>query len=164
MSTTGKRHIKDTLAKTLFLVLPTMLVCFFILWTAAQFYAVLMEQQYLQHALFLEGGILVAVLFYSFRFRFVSTFLVLLLFLYFIYVAMDHTVFGSVDMFFVTVQFMIFALLFAVGWLLGWGFSRKRYFPVIAAGLFFFISILMMVKQSGLEVRGLLWAFVPVVL
>ena len=164
MSTTGKRHIKDTLAKTLFLVLPTMLVCFFILWTAAQFYAVLMEQQYLQHALFLEGGILVAVLFYSFRFRFVSTFLVLLLFLYFIYVAMDHTVFGSVDMFFVTVQFMIFALLFAVGWLLGWGFSRKRYFPVIAAGLFFFISILMMVKQSGLEVRGLLWAFVPVLL
>jgi hypothetical protein len=164
MSVTDKRHIKDTLAKTLFLVLPTMLVCYFILWNAAQFYAVLMEQQYLQHTLFLEMGILVAVLFYSFRFRFVSTFIVLLLFLYFIYIAMDHTVFGSVDMFFVTVQFMIFALLFSFGWLLGWGFSKKRYFPLIAAGIFFLVSVLMIVRQADLSVRSLLLAFVPVLL
>lgn len=160
----GRQHTKDTLAKFLFLVVPTMLVCFFILWNAAQFYAVIMENQYIMHTVFVESGILAAVLLYHFRFRFGTTFLLLLLVFYLVYFAIDHATFGAVDIFFVSVQFTVFALLFSFGWLLGWGFSRKRYFPVLAAALFFVISLVLIAKQSEITVRSLLQAFVPLVL
>ncbi|RQO29806.1 hypothetical protein DBR32_14575 [Taibaiella sp. KBW10] len=160
----ASRHTKDTLAKFLFLVLPTMLVCYFILWNAAQFYAVIMENQYIMHTVFVELGILAAVLLYSFRLRFGSTFLLLILVFYLIYFAIDRITLGKIDVFFVSIQFTLFALLFSFGWLLGWGFSRKRYFPILAAALFFVISLVLIAKQSDITVQSLLQAFVPLVL
>src|SRR5687768_5095896 len=61
--------VNELLAKIIFLLLPTLVVCYFILWNANQYYSLLREQHWLQTA-YVAAGMLAGAVFYSFRFRF----------------------------------------------------------------------------------------------
>ena len=85
-------------------------------------------------------------LFYSFRFRFLPAFLVLLLIFQLIYKGIDATATGDVDAFFLANQFRVFSFTFISGWLIGWGFVRLRFFSVFLASVFLIACVVLIAK------------------
>ena len=71
---------------------------------------------------------------------------------------------GEFDAFFVSVQFLLFAILFGMGWLWGWGFSRVRYWSVFMAAAILSASILLIAKAQMDSVYRLLRDFTPTIL
>jgi transglutaminase-like putative cysteine protease len=163
--------VHETLAKIIFLLLPTLLLSYFLLWNANQFYSILNGQE-LQQTVYVALGMVIAVVFYGFRFRFLPSFLVLVVVFYFIYKGIDRLAIGEFDTFFRSVQFLAFAITFLAGWIIGWGFARLRYFSIFLAALLLVCCIVLLSKQNelffklneqaGLKEYGLL--FGPVVL
>src|SRR5690606_22976024 len=144
-----RNRYRTILAKCLFLILPTLLACFFLLSSANQFYSILNDQSIRQTA-YVGVGMITGIWFYHFRFRFLPSFLLLLLALTIIYQGIDAISINEFDTFFRSIQFLVFAFLFTAGWLIGWGFSRIRYFSVILSALFLGGCILLISKQNQL--------------
>lgn len=140
----------ETLAKIFFLLLPTLLLCFFLLWNANQFYVVILKNQAFRQAVFLGLGMLGAALFYHFRFRFLPTVLLLIAGFYLAYKSIDTVSVGEFDTFFLSVQFLIFAILFTLGWFIGWGFTQLRYFSVVASAVFLLLCVVLLSRQNEL--------------
>src|SRR5690606_33269847 len=131
------RNRKEAFGKlaaiSIFLLLPTLVFCYFLLWNANQYYSILNDQSFRQ-TLFIGCGMAAGGIFYSFRFRFLPSFLLLSLILYLIYKNIDRLSSGEFDTFFRSVQFLVFSFTFSFGWLLSWGFVRLKYWPVIVSG------------------------------
>ncbi len=140
--------VNELLAKVLFLLLPTLLVCYFLLWNANQYYTIL-NSQTVQQTVYVAAGMLGAALFYSFRFRFLPSFLILAGVLYIVYRGIDASAVGEFDTFFLSIQFKVFSITFITGWLIGWGFVRLRFFSVFIAALFLTCCIWLVSKQSA---------------
>lgn len=136
-------------ATGIFLLFPTLLFCAFLLWNANQYYTILNDQS-LRQTLFVGCGMLGGALIYSFRFRFVPSFLLLILLLYLIYKNIDRISAHEFDTFFRSVQFLVFSCTFCFGWLLAWGFVRVKYWPVLVSGFFLSVCLLLMAKQHAL--------------
>lgn len=155
--------VNELLAKLIFLLLPTAAVGYFLLLNANNYYTLLQNQAVMQ-SLYLAAGMGLAALFYSFRFRFLVPFSILVVALYSIYKGLDKYAIGEFDSFFISIQFLVFAILFTGGWLIGWGFTRLRYFSVFAAISLLTGCILLIAKQNAETVTGLLGAFAPALL
>jgi transglutaminase-like putative cysteine protease len=155
--------VNEFLARLIFLILPTAAVGYFLLDNVNQYYAILQNQAW-QQTLYLAAGMGIAALLYSFRFRFVPTFLILLLGLYMVYKGLDQYESGEFDAFFVARRFQVFAILFSVGWLVGWGFIRLRYWAVIIGACLLSACIALIAKANADSVYGLLRAFTPALL
>jgi len=141
--------VNELLAKVLFLLLPTLLVCYFLLWNANQYYTILNNQAW-QQVLYVAAGMGGAALLYAFRFRFLPTFLILGGALYAIYKGIDATAVGEFDTFFLSIQFRVFSITFLAGWIIGWGFVRLRFFSIFIASFFLSCCILLIAKRSEL--------------
>lgn len=141
--------IHELLAKALFLLLPTWLVCYFFLWNANQYYT-LLNQQTTQQAVYLAIGMAVSAILYTFRIRFLPTFVLLAFVLYLVYKGIDASSIGEFDTFFLSIQFRVFSITFLTGWLIGWGFVRLRFFSIFSSALFLSGSILVMAKRNEL--------------
>lgn len=139
--------VNEFLAKVIFLLLPTLLVCYFMLWNANQYYTILNNQTW-QQTLYVAAGMGVSALLYSFRFRFLPSFLILVAGLYAVYKGIDATAVGEFDTFFLAIQFRVFSITFLVGWLIGWGFIRLRFFSVFISSFFLTCCILLIARQN----------------
>ena len=139
--------VNDLLAKVLFLLVPTLLVCYFLLWNANQFYTILNNQVW-QQTLYIAAGMAGGALLYSFRFRFLPTFALLSLGMYVLYKGIDATAVGEFDTFFLSIQFKVFSITFLTGWIIAWGFVRLRFFSIFIASLFLCCCILLISKRS----------------
>ena len=155
--------VNELLAKLIFLVLPTAAVGYFLLVNVNQYYSILQNQAF-QQAIYFAAGMGIAAVFYAFRFRFVPTYALLIFGLYVVYKGLDKYVVGEFDTFFITMHYMFFAFLLATGWLVGWGFTRLRYWSVFIAGLLVVAGILMIAKSNSESVNGILRSFVPALL
>lgn len=155
--------VNDFLAKLIFLILPTAFAGYFLLQNANSYYTVL-TNQVLNQTLYLVIGMAGGALFYAFRFRFLPTFVLLILGLYFVYNGLDRFAVGEFDSFFISVQFLVFAILFTGGWLVGWGFIRLRYWSVLIAATTLVCCITLIAKSNIDSVNGLLRVFAPAVL
>ena len=150
MKNTGVYSWTETVAKIVFLLLPTLLLCFFLLWNANQFYVVILKNQAFRQAIYLGLGMLGAALFYHFRFRFLPTVVLLIGGLYLAYKGIDAVSVGEFDTFFASVQFLIFAILFTLGWFIGWGFTQLRYFSVVVSAVFLLLCVVLLSRQNEL--------------
>lgn len=155
--------VNELLAKLIFLIAPTVLVSYFLLWNANQYYTIL-QNQAVQQTIYLAAGMGISAIFYSFRFRFPLTFGILLFGLYLVYKGLDKYAVGEFDTFFISVQFQVFAVLFVAGWLTGWGFVRLRYFSVFISAAFLSSCILLIAKANVTTVLALMQAFAPALL
>jgi len=155
--------VNELLAKLIFLILPTAAVSYFLLINVNQYYSIL-QNQALQQATYLAAGMGIAALFYSFRFRFLLPFLLLVAGLYAVYKGLDKYESGEFDAFFIARQFQVFAILFSTGWITGWGFVRLRYWSVIIAASLLTACIAIIAKENSASVYGLLRAFTPALL
>ncbi len=155
--------LNDLLARLIFLVLPTAAIGYFLLDAANSYFAILQNRAVLQAAYF-GGGMAAAMVFYAFRFRFLITFAALIALLHFAYKGIGAAAVGEFDAFFASIQFLVFALLFGAGWLVGWGFLRMRYWAVGIAAVLLASCIGVIAKQQFESVRDLLRPFVPAAL
>src|ERR1700748_47147 len=139
--------VNDLLARVLFLLIPTLMVCYFLLWNANQYYVILNNQVW-QQTLYVALGMGGASLLYGFRVRFLPSFALLAFALYAVYKGIDATSTGEFDTFFVSIQFKVFSITFLFGWILAWGFIRIRFFSVFLAALFLGCCILLISRRS----------------
>ena len=155
--------INEFLAKLIFLMLPTAAIGFFLLNSINVRFAILQNEAAL-HSLYLAAGMGIAALLYSFRIRFVPTYILLIIALFAIYKGLDNYASSEFDAFFIARRFQVFAILISVGWLIGWGYIRLRYFAVIISASMLTACIAMIATSKVESVQGLLMAFVPTVL
>ncbi len=155
--------VNELLAKIIFLLLPTAVIGYFMLWNVNEYFSILQSGAW-QQTIYLAAGMAGGALFYAFRFRFVPTFVLLMAGLYTVYKGLDKYAVGEFDAFFISIQFLVFAILFTVGWLIGWGFIRLRYWSVLVAASILTGCILLIAKANTASVYMLLQAFLPALL
>jgi transglutaminase-like putative cysteine protease len=152
---------KKVLAQLILLAIPTLVFVLFLLWRVNGFYSVL-QNNYLKQGLFFGVGSVVAILFYSYRFRFITTTVILFALNYFIYKLLGTITTGEFDAFYVSIQFLIFNILFSIGWLVGYGFGRSNYFTIGWSVLMLALQIVIISKTSNFTVSTLISDIAPV--
>lgn len=158
----GKVHNwKKLIAQILLLALPTAVLGYYLIWNANNFFNIL-QNNWLQQGTYFAAGMAVSLIFYRYRFRFLTTTAFLLLVYYTWYKILGNITVGEFDAFFVSVKFMIFAILFSVGWLTGYGFSRSRYYTVFWSALLLCVQIVVVSKTADIKASALISAFAPV--
>jgi hypothetical protein len=126
----GKIHsAKKVTAQLILLAVPTIALAFYLLWNVNHYYAVL-QNEWIKQGCYFAAGIIAASIFYGYRFRFLTTAITLLIAYFIIYKILGRITVGEFDAFIVSVQFLIFTILFSTGWLAGYGFSRSKYFTI----------------------------------
>jgi len=155
--------VNELLAKLIFLILPTAVVGYFLIWHGSHFITQI-ETDVLQLTIYFAAGMGLSALFYAFRFRFLPTVIALIVGLYALSKGVDRLSFGEFDSLVIYYQFSAFAILFTTGWIFGWGFLRLRYWSVVVATLLLGCCIYVVAKNNSDTVEKLLWSFSPVVL
>lgn len=164
MNRIGKKYSgKKIIAKIILLVVPAAIIGAYILWHLNNYYG-LLENVWITESIFLGVGILAGCIFYSFRFRFVTTTLPLLLLLAIAGKIVSNIYTGEFTAFYAITKFYIFSFLFFVGWLAGWGFAWLRWFPVVLAVLLLVLQIVVVSTTTDITARKLMLAFAPVLL
>ena len=130
-------------------MLPTLLVCYFLLWNANEYYSILSNQT-VRQTTYVALGMSLSALFHAFRFRFLPAFLLLVFGLYVVYKGIDASAQGEFDAFFLSIQFLVFALTFISGWLIAWGFMRLRYFSLLLSFVFLTFCLILIARQNAL--------------
>lgn len=160
MKVRGVSSVNETIAKFVFLILPTACVGYFLLWNANSYFSIL-QNQAVEQSLYWFAGMTLSLLFYAFRFRFLTTFAILLLVIIVIYKGLDATAVGEFDTFFLSVRFLVFSTLFSTGWLIGAAFARWRYAHYFIAAGMLIASVLLIAKQKTESTEQLFAAFLP---
>jgi len=87
----------------------------------------------------------------------------LLFFLYWgVYTALGNITLGEFDAFFVSVRFLMFSILFSLGWIAGYGFSRSRYFTIFWSVFLLAMQIIVVSKTNVITANALIFSFAPV--
>jgi hypothetical protein len=152
---------RKLIAQILLLGFPTIALAFYFLFTANSYYDVLQNKWQLQGLLF-GIGCIAGLTFYSYRFRFITTILILLLLLGGIYSVMNRVVVGEFDTPLLAINFRILSSLFFLGWVAGWGFSRSRYFTIAWSVLLLASQILVVSKMDNISAKAIIIAFLPI--
>src|SRR3954469_8664101 len=158
----GRIHSwKKVVAQLLLLAVPTVVLVLYLLHNANQYFA-LLQNNYLEQSVYFATGIVLSIVFYGYRFRFITTALLLFGAYFIAYKFLGRLTVGEFDAFFVSVKFLIFALLFSAGWLAGYGFSRSRYFTILWSVFLLVMQIVVVSKTADITARTLVAAFAPV--
>ncbi|HEX8333114.1 MAG TPA: hypothetical protein VF622_10850, partial [Segetibacter sp.] len=158
----GRIHsTKKVTAQLVLLAIPTIALAFYLLWNVNHYYAVL-QNEWLKQGWYFAAGILASTIFYGYRFRFITTALTLIGAYFIIYYILGRITVGEFDAFFVSVQFLIFTILFSTGWLAGYGFSRSKYFTVFWSVFLLALQIVIVSKATAITAGALILAFAPV--
>src|SRR6266536_600878 len=158
----GKVHSwKKILSQMILLAIPTIVLACYLLWNMNRFYNIL-QNEWLKQGIYFAAGIITATIFYGYRFRFITTSILLFLIYYIAYKILGNFAIGEFDAFFVSVQFLLFAILFSVGWLTGYGFSRSRYYTIFWSALLLCVQIVLVSRTSDFKASTLIGAFAPI--
>ncbi len=154
---------KKIIAKVVLLIIPSIAIGAYMLWHLNNYYAVL-ENEWTSESIFLSIGLIAGCVFYSFRFRFLTTTLPLLLLLVIAGKIVNSIYTGEFTSFYAITKFYIFSFLFFVGWLAGWAFARLRWFPIVLSAVLLLLQIIVVSTTTDITARKLMIAFVPVLL
>lgn len=158
----GKVHSwKKIITQEILLAIPTVVLACYLLWNVNRFYDIL-QNEWLKQGIYFAAGIISAIIFYGFRFRFITTSLVLFVAYFGAYKLLGNITVGEFDAFFVSVQFLLFAILFSVGWLTGYGFSHSRYYTIFWSALLLCVQIILVSKTSDFKASSLIAPFAPI--
>lgn len=158
----GRIHSgKKVIAQVLLLAVPSIALAFYLLWNVNHYYAVL-QNEWIKQGFYFAAGIVSALIFYAYRFRFITTVAALLIVYFLIYKLLGSVAYGEFDAFFFSVQFLIFSILFTTGWLAGYGFSRSKYFTVFWSVFVLALQIFVVSKATAITAASIILAFAPV--
>ncbi|MDE1192737.1 MAG: transglutaminase-like domain-containing protein [Arachidicoccus sp.] len=156
-------NIRKVAMQCLLLALPTILFAFLILHRLNEAYPIL-KNQWIYQGIYFALGVLLSIVFYGKRFRFVSTTILLCLLFYIGYKLLRKISVGEFDMFFFSVQYGVFVFIFIIGWLVGSGFSRRHIFTISWVLILFCIEIILISKVAVVSASVIVFSFAPVLL
>ena len=160
----GRIHSwKKVTAQIFLLALPTIVFMLYVLYYANILFA-LLDNNWKEQGIYFSTGIVVSLFFYGYRFRFLTTAVLLFFAFSFGYGLLGKWSIGEFDAFFVSVKFLIFCLLFSAGWIIGYGFSRSKYFVIIWSVMLLAIQLIIVSKTTDITAKALIAAFAPVLL
>jgi len=160
----GRIHSwKKVTAQLLLLALPTIALALYLLFNVNQYYS-LLENNWIEQGLYFTTGIVLSIVFYGYRFRFLTTALLLFGVYLILYKILGKFSFGEFDFFFLSVRFMVISLLFSLGWLAGYGFSRSKYFTIFWSVFLLVMQIIVVSKTATVTATALITAFAPVLI
>ncbi len=160
----GRIHSwKKVTAQLFLLALPTVALALYLLYHVNQYYS-LLQNHWVEQGVYFTTGIVAAIVFYGYRFRFITTALLLFSAYFIAYKLLGKLSVGEFDAFFVSVKFLIFSLLFSAGWLAGYGFSRSRYFTIFWSVLLLVMQIIVVSKTTQVTASALISSFAPVLI
>jgi transglutaminase-like putative cysteine protease len=107
-------------------------------------------------------GLLISGIFYSFRFRFLPSFIILILLFAGVGFVLDNFASGEFDSFFLSMDFLLFRVLFLSGWVCGIGFARFKYFPAILSTLLLSAGVILTALSGNTDIGYMLKNFVPI--
>jgi len=162
MSTVHQTSLKQLLRQLIFLCTPAVFMIYMLIHTTSDYFPLLNHKQHIFQTIYFALGITISCAFYSFRFRFLPSFALLLLFFAGINKVLDNFVFGEFDSFFIAIDFLLFRVLFLLGWICGWGFSRARYFPVILSTLILALGIITIATSGKAGIENMVQNFAPI--
>jgi protein-glutamine gamma-glutamyltransferase len=158
------KHISPlrTIAKLIFIGIPTIAIFYFLFLHLSNYHSYLKNTSN-ANTIYAGAGLLAGILFYAFRFRFITTTSILFFGLYTIYKGLDRwgANWGEFDAFFYSTQFMIGSILFGLGWLMGWMFQRVKFGHYIVALLLLLMSMFVIAKTGGFNYEGFTKLFIP---
>jgi transglutaminase-like putative cysteine protease len=153
---------KRFLWQLLFLCLPTVVLAFLMMKAGAEYFPVFNNHRHTVQTAYFAAGLIVSCFFYSYRFRFIPSFVILLLLFWLGNKFLDNFAFGEFDSFFWAIDFFIFQMLFIAGWICGCGFSRMRYFPAIFSALLLGSGVALTALTGKTQFAELTKMFAPV--
>ncbi|HSU50180.1 MAG TPA: hypothetical protein VLJ41_06310, partial [Segetibacter sp.] len=160
----GRIHSwKKVSAQILLLALPTVALVLYLLLNVNRFYS-LLQNNWLEQSLYFTTGIIAAIVFYSYRFRFITTAFLLFGAYFIAYKFLGKLSIGEFDAFFISVKFLVFSLLFGAGWVAGYGFSRSRYFTIFWSVFLLAMQMIVVSKTTEVTASSLIAAFAPVLI
>lgn len=137
---------KIIFANAAFKLLPTILICAYLWNLYASTLTTLQTDVFMNVAVF-SAGMIIAFFLYSFRIRFSVTFLLLLLLSFGIYKFIGSADVGEFDAFYISLSFFIYATIFIIGWIIGFGFARFSFFPWVVSIAVFFLAVSFMITD-----------------
>ncbi len=153
----------ELLAKLLFLILPTALVAYFLLFNLNEYFSFL-QNSALRWTLVFSAGMLASALFHGFRFRALLPFIGLIVLLRLGYSGIGALATGEFDQPVLEAAYQVLSLLFVAGWVVGWGFVRLRYWSIGMSAVLLLACIYVIAKFNTDTVAHLTWAFAPAAL
>lgn len=153
----------ELLAKLIFLILPTTLVAWFLLYNLNEYFSFL-QNSGLHWAVIFSAGMLLSAIFHGFRFRALLPFIGLIILLRLGYAGIGALALGEFDQPVLEAGYKIFSALFVVGWIVGWGFVRLRYWSIGMGAALLLACIYLIAKFNTDTVAHLTKAFAPAAL
>ena len=158
----GKVHSwKKVVAQIILLAIPSAALMYYIVWKANSFYNIL-QNDWLMQGSYFAAGIIAAIIFYSYRFRFITTTLVLLIIYWIGYQAIGNYAVGEFDAFFASIKFLLFAILFTIGWLTGFGLSRTRFYTIFWSVFLLASQAIIVSKTSDFKAAAIIGNFAAI--
>ncbi len=153
----------ELLAKLLFLILPTALVAYFLLYNLNEYFSFL-QNSGLRWTLIFTAGMAGSAVFHGFRFRALLPFIGLIALLRLGYAGLDTLALGEFDQPKIEASYKVFSVLFVLGWVVGWGFVRLRYWAIGMSAALLLACMYIIAKFNADSVANLMTAFAPAVL
>ncbi|MBS1645683.1 MAG: transglutaminase domain-containing protein [Bacteroidetes bacterium] len=153
----------ELLAKLVFLLLPTAVVAFFLLRNLNEYFSFL-QNSGLIWTIYFSVGMLGSAVFHGFRFRAAIPFLALLFFIWVGYKGIDLMAIGEFDQPVLEAKYKVLSVLFLLGWVVGWGFVRLRYWSIFIAAVLLLTCIYIIAKFNADTVNHLVFSFAPALL
>ena len=157
-----KKH-KNLLTGLIFLVLPTIFISFPLLDFIQDHYSLLTLDSLLLTAVF-SGAMSIAYILHGSRLRFFLVFGGLLTALYFIYQSIAIFPFSEFDAYYMANRFKIIGAIFALGWFVGYGIARWRYFLIFFSLVVIAISVTAVASLGESNATTLVWLIAPPVI
>lgn len=153
----------ELLAKLLFLILPTAFVVWFLLDNVNEYFSFL-QNSGLKWTIIFTAGMLGSAIFHGFRFRALLPFIGLIALLRLGYAGLDVMALGEFDQPKIEANYKVFSVLFVLGWIVGWGFVRLRYWSIGMSAALLLACIYIIAKFKSDTVGHLSAAFAPAAL
>ncbi|MBX9448796.1 MAG: hypothetical protein KL787_03350 [Taibaiella sp.] len=150
--------LKEIMMRFFLQLLPTAMVVFYILWNA-EYHVVFLQDKSTELCLACGTGMLVSLITYQSRLRFVPSFLLLLLTGTGISIFIRHLGSGDIESFFMAHRFRLYFFLFCVGWVISFGLMRIRFFPTLIALLLVGTSIWISGSTQQMMQKDEYWVF-----
>ncbi|HNP17621.1 MAG TPA: transglutaminase domain-containing protein [Fulvivirga sp.] len=151
---------KNLLLGLVLLVFPTIFITYPLLQYVGEHYSLLfINSRFL--AVIFGTGLIVAYILHSTKLRFFLAFGLLIAILYLTYQSISNYPFTEFDAYYIANRFRINATIFVLGWFVGFGTARWRYFLLFFAITLVGISSVTISNLGELDVKQLAWLFAP---
>lgn len=151
---------KKMSAQLILLGIPTLVFVCYLLFQLNSFYSIL-QNAWLKQGIYFASGLVVSIIIYAYRFRFITTTALVVLCNYILYRFLGNLNAGEFDAFYFSIQFLIFSILFSVGWFAGFGFARSRNITIAWSAALLIAVIVLVSKTTEVKLSTIFNAFLP---